>query len=129
MSAAHTWVGTLHGEVPEQIGVDLVALARSARSGPWVQRLKPHQAHQPPHPLAVGLHPPPPQPIAQATASVERIPKVRLVEQAHGLQVPLRDRRRPVIHARTRQRQQLALMRHRQCVTPLDHGLALPAAQ
>ena len=91
-----------------------MTLARSARSGPWVQRLKPHQAHQTLHPLAVGLHPTLPEPIAQSTAPVERELKVRLVEQAHGLQVLFRDRRRLVVHARTRQRQQLALMRHRQ---------------
>ena len=35
-------------------------------------------------------------------------------EQTHHRQVPLRDRCRLVVRTRTRQRQQLALMRHRQ---------------
>ena len=38
-------IGALHGEVPEQIRIDVSTLARSARAGPRIQRLEPHQAH------------------------------------------------------------------------------------
>ena len=107
------WVGTLYGHGFEQIGISLGRLSRPTQSGPGIDRLQSHYAHQTRHPLVIdgialvlkhGRH---------TTDPVKRCPGVLLVHQPHQGQVKRRRDGRLVVEAGTGESQQLTLTIHR----------------
>jgi len=46
-------MGAVERYLPQQVRIDLVLRCLGTTPGPWIDRFKPHQAHQPLDPLAV----------------------------------------------------------------------------
>src|SRR3954452_5275966 len=102
--------------------MDLVLRMLPAGVGLLIDRLDPHQSHQPAHPLTADLMALAAQPRRHPARTVERRPQVLLVDPPHQVQIGRVGRDRLVVHARTGHAQQLALARHRQRTMPaIDH--------
>src|SRR4051794_11476632 len=102
--------------------MDLVLRMLPAGVGLLIDRLDPHQSHQPAHPLTADLMALAAQPRRHPARTVERRPQVLLVDPPHQVQIGRVGRDRLVVHARTGHAQQLALARHRQRAMPaIDH--------
>ena len=68
------------------------------------------------------------QGIPNPPAAEERVLQVQLVNAPHQDQIPLRCGRRPVVLARARELQNLALPLQRQLVATVDHHFALASS-
>ena len=95
--------------VSQQVGIDPTLRRRPAGLGLPIDGPKPHDAHQPLHPLPAYLFPPPLQPGLHPPGSVERGLQVLPVDLTHQGQVLFGDRLGTVVEAGTAHPQQGAL--------------------
>src|SRR6202142_4590269 len=130
----HRQIGQIRGpdlirpidhQVLQQVGINRRPACRDTRARLAVQRLDPHQAHERAHVPAPDLMALTLQLRRDFAGPVERRLQVQLVHPAHQLQIPRRDRPRPVVRARTGHIQQLGLAPHAQLSAPLNHRLPL----
>src|SRR5258708_24873839 len=94
--------------------------------GLWRDRLKPHQAHEPLHMLAVDLNAFVAQRLAQFAPAVERPLQVNLVNATHQAQLLGAGTDGLVVQPRAPDGEQLALPSERNLLLNPNHGPALP---
>ena len=88
-------IRTVNGQVPEQVGVNLMPWSRLARPTLRIDRKKPHLPHQPLDPFPVDPHPLPGQPLSNPAATQKGALQMELVDPSRQGQIRLRVSLRP----------------------------------
>ena len=101
-------VGPLDAQVPQQVRINFVPLARLTRSPPRIQCRQVHLPHQSLNTLSVDRVAAIFQFVAQAPAAVKRVLQVDLIDESHQRQVLRRDQLGLVVRARAGHIEQLA---------------------
>ncbi|CDH44835.1 hypothetical protein BN874_1920002 [Candidatus Contendobacter odensis Run_B_J11] len=110
-------IGLGHGQITQEIRIDLVLRARIARAWLAVNGPQPHQRHQPPHPVTAYLAALPSQLSCHLTRTVERIVQKQLVDPVHQGQLFHARSTGPMVESGARYSQKLALLNNTDLAT------------